>query len=193
LSKIMMENLPDQEIIDSVRKGNEADYSIIVDRYKDKAFSLLKRMLKNEQDAEETLQDCFIKAYNSLNNFKGDSKFSTWFYRIAYNTALTKLSSKKRKTENEMTSIDGHFDLRSDYDLVNSETKDLNKFINDLVNQLPEKHATVINLYYLNEMSCDEISNILNLSVSNIKVMLHRSRNALKNYIIENDLVEDLI
>ena len=189
----MMENLPDQEIIDSVRKGNEADYSIIVDRYKDKAFSLLKRMLKNEQDAEETLQDCFIKAYNSLNNFKGDSKFSTWFYRIAYNTALTKLSSKKRKTENEMTSIDGHFDLRSDYDLVDSETKDLNKFINDLVNQLPEKHATVINLYYLNEMSCDEISNILNLSVSNIKVMLHRSRNALKNYIIENDLVEDLI
>ncbi|MEJ2195170.1 MAG: sigma factor, partial [Ignavibacteriaceae bacterium] len=81
MSNNKMVNLPDQEIIDSVRKGNEADYSIIVDRYKDKAFSLLKRMLKNEQDAEETLQDCFIKAYNSLNNFKGESKFSTWFYR----------------------------------------------------------------------------------------------------------------
>lgn len=188
-----MEKLPDQDIIDSVRKGNEADFTIIVDRYKDKAFSLLKRMLKNEQDAEETLQDSFIKAYNSLNNFKGESKFSTWFYRIVYNTALTKLSSKKRKTENEMFSIDEHFDLKSDYDLVSSENKDLSKFINDLVNQLPEKHATVINLYYLNEMSCEEISNVLNISVSNVKVMLHRSRNALKNHIIKNDLIEDLI
>ena len=188
-----MVNPSDQEIIDSVRKGNEADYSIIVDRYKNKAFSLLKRMLKNDQDSEETLQDCFIKAYNSLNSFKGESKFSTWFYRIAYNTALTKLSSKKRKTENEMSSIDEHFNLTSDNDLVNSEKKDLNKFINDLVNQLPEKHATVINLFYLNEMSCEEISKVLSISVSNVKVMLHRSRNELKNHILENDLVEDLI
>jgi len=92
-----MNNLSDQEIIDSINRGNQSDYSIIVDRYKNKAFSLLMRMLKNQQDAEETLQDCFIKAYNSLGSFKGESKFSTWFYRIVYNTALTRLSSKKRK------------------------------------------------------------------------------------------------
>ena len=61
-----MKELSDQAILDSVIRGNQADYSIIVDRYKNKAFSLLKRMLKNEQDAEETLQDCFLKAYNSL-------------------------------------------------------------------------------------------------------------------------------
>jgi len=83
-----MKKLSDQQIIESVRDGNQSDYSIIVDRYKNKAFSLLKRMLKNEQDAEETLQDCFLKAYNSLNNFKGEAKFSTWFYRIVYNTAF---------------------------------------------------------------------------------------------------------
>jgi len=94
-----MINITDQEVIESVKKGNQADYSIIVDRYKNKAFSLLRRMLKNDFDAEEVLQDCFLKAYNSLNSFKGESKFSTWFYRIVYNTALTKLSSKKRKTE----------------------------------------------------------------------------------------------
>jgi RNA polymerase sigma-70 factor (ECF subfamily) len=187
-----MLNLSDQEIIDSVRKGNEADYSIIIDRYKNKAFSLLKRMLKNEFDAEEVLQDCFLKAYNSLGSFKGESKFSTWFYRITYNTALTKLSSKKRKTENEMSSIDEHFDLASDNDLVDSENKDLNELINELVNQLPEKNATVINLFYLNEMSCEEISKVLNISVSNVKVLLHRSRNALKQHIIKNDLGEEL-
>ena len=188
-----MNKLSDQEILDSVIRGNQADYSIIVDRYKNKAFSLLKRMLKNEQDAEETLQDCFLKAYNSLSNFKGEAKFSTWFYRIVYNTALTKLSSKKRKTENQMTSVDDHFDLKSDYDFRSSEKKDLSVFINDLVNQLPERFATVINLYYLNEMSCEEISEILEISVSNVKVILHRSRNALKDIIIEKNLVEELI
>jgi RNA polymerase sigma factor (sigma-70 family) len=92
-----MRNISDSEVIESVRKGNQADYSIIVNRYKNKAFSLLKRMLKNEFDAEEVLQDCFMKAFKSLNSFKGESKFSTWFYRIVYNTALTKLSSKKER------------------------------------------------------------------------------------------------
>jgi RNA polymerase sigma-70 factor (ECF subfamily) len=188
-----MKKFSDQEILDSVLRGNQADFAIIIDRYKNKAFSLLKRMLKNEQDAEETLQDCFLKAYNSLSSFKGEAKFSTWFYRIVYNTALTKLSSKKRKTENEMSSVDDHFDLKSDYDFSSSERKDLSVFVNDLVNQLPERFATVINLYYLNEMSCEEISEILEISISNVKVVLHRSRNALKDIIIEKNLVEELI
>ena len=188
-----MKKLSDQEIIDSVKLGNQSDYSMIVDRYKDKAFSLLKKMLKNAQDAEETLQDCFIKAYNSLSSFKGEAKFSTWFYRIVYNTALTKLSSKKRKTENEMSSVDEHFDLKSDYDYNVSERKDMSELIHELVNKLPEKHSAIISLFYLDEMSCEEISKVLNISLSNVKVMLHRSRNALKDIIIKNDLVEELI
>jgi len=150
-------------------------------------------MLKNEQDAEETLQDCFIKAYNSLSSFKGEAKFSTWFYRIVYNTALTKLSSRKRKTENEMSSVDEHFNLKSDYDYNVSERKDMSEFINELVNKLPEKHSAIISLFYLDEMSCEEISKALDISLSNVKVMLHRSRNALKDIIIENNLVEELI
>ncbi len=188
-----MKKLSDQEIIESIKLGNQSDYSIIVDRYKDKAFSLLKKMLKNEQDAEETLQDCFIKAYNSLSGFKGEAKFSTWFYRIVYNTALTKLSSKKRKTENEMSSVDEHFNLKSDYDYNVSERKDMSEFIIELVNKLPEKHSAIISLFYLDEMSCEEISKTLDISLSNVKVMLHRSRNALKDIIIENNLVEELI
>jgi len=188
-----MKKLSDQEIIDSIKLGNQADFSIIVDRYKDKAFSLLKRMLKNEQDAEETLQDCFIKAYNSLSSFKGEAKFSTWFYRIVYNTALTKLSSQKRKTENEMSSVHEHFDLKSDYDYNVSERKDMSEFINELVNKLPEKHSAIISLFYLDEMSCEEISKVLDISISNVKVMLYRSRNALKDIIIKNNLVKELI
>lgn len=188
-----MKNLTDWEIIESVKHGNQSDYSILVDRYKNKAFSLLKRMLKNEQDAEETLQDSFMKAYNSLNSFKGESKFSTWFYKIVYNSALTKLSSQKRKTEREMTSVEDHFDLKSDYDYNTSEKKDFSEFVSELVNKLPERFSAAISFYYLDEMSCEDISKVMNVSVSNVKVMLHRSRNALKDLIIEKNLVEELI
>jgi RNA polymerase sigma factor (sigma-70 family) len=106
-----MKNISDFDVIESVIRGNSADFSILIDRYKNKAFSMLRRMLKNEFDAEEVLQDCFLKAFNSLSSFKQESKFSTWFYRIVYNTALTRLSSKKRKIENEMSSVDEYFDL----------------------------------------------------------------------------------
>lgn len=188
-----MRNLSDQEIIDSVRRGNDSDYSIIVDKYKNKAFSMLKRMLKNEFDAEEVLQDCFLKAYNSLSTFKGEAKFSTWFYRIVYNTALTKLSSKKRKTESEMTSVEDHFNLESDYGSDEIEKTDLNKFIHNIVGKLPERYEAIITMFYLNEMSIDEISEVMGISVSNTKVMLHRSRNSLRDLIFKNRLTEELI
>ena len=188
-----MRNISDLEIIDSVRKGNDSDYSIIVNRYKNKAFSMLKRMLKNEFDAEEVLQDCFLKAYNSLDNFKGESKFSTWFYRIVYNTALTKLASKKRKIESEMSSLDNHLNLENDSDFTVTEKEDLTKFIYNLVNRLPERHAAIISMFYLDEMSCDEIGKVMNITVSNVKVMLHRSRNALKDLIMKDNLAEELI
>ena len=82
-----MKNLTDQQIIESILKGNNADFALLVDRYKDRAFSLLKRMLKNEMDAEEALQDAFLKMFNSLKDFRAESKFSTWFYKIVFNTA----------------------------------------------------------------------------------------------------------
>jgi len=188
-----MRNLSDQEIIDSVRKGNESDYSIIIDKYKNKAFSMLKRMLKNEFDAEEILQDCFLKAYNSLGNFKGEAKFSTWFYRIVYNTALTRLSSKKRKTETEMSSVEEHFDLESEYGSDEIEKNDVNRLIHDTISKLPERYSAIITMFYLNEMSIEEISEVMQITVSNVKVMLYRSRNALRDLIMKSKLAEELI
>lgn len=188
-----MKNLTDLEIIDSVKKGNQADYAIIIDRYKNKAFSLVKRMLKNEMDAEEVLQDCFIKAYQSLDSFRREAKFSTWFYRIVYNTTLTKLSGKKRKIELEMTSVEDHFDLESDYDFKISERKDMSEFVNGMVEKLPLNYSSVITMFYINEMSCEEISETLNTSVANVKVLLHRSRNALRDIMLKNNYAEELL
>lgn len=187
-----MKNISDFDVIQSVKKGNSADFSILVDRYKNKAFSLLKRMLKNEFEAEEILQDCFLKAYNSLSAFKRESKFSTWFYKIVYNTALTRLASKKRKLENEMSSLDDHFDLEYKSDFKDSEKQEISVLLKELIEKLPENHAAVISMFYLDEMSCEEIGIVMNLSVANVKVMLHRSRNSLKNLIIKNNLLEEL-
>ena len=188
-----MKNLTDLEIIDSVKRGNQSDYAIIVDRYKNKAFSLVKRMLKNEMDAEEVLQDCFVKVYDSLDTFRKESKFSTWFYRIVYNTTLTRLSSTKRKIESQMSSVDEHFDLESDYDFKILEKKDMAQFIKDMIEKLPENYSLVLTLHYFNDLSCEEISNTLNTSVSNVKVILHRSRNALRDLMLKNNYAEELL
>jgi RNA polymerase sigma-70 factor (ECF subfamily) len=103
------------------------------------------------------------------------------------------LSSKKRKIETEMSSLDDHLNLKNENDNVVSEKEDLTEFIYKLVNRLPERYAAIINLFYLEEMSCEEISKVMNISVSNVKVMLHRSRNVLKDLIMKDNLAEELI
>lgn len=188
-----MRELTDTEIIESVRKGNQSDFEILVDRYKNKAFSLLCSMLKDTMEAEEVLQDAFLKAYYGLKNFKHEAKFSTWFYRIVYNTALTRLSAKKRKIEKEMASIDEVLNLPDDYYSAQNEKKELAKFLDELINKLPANYASVITMFYLEGMSCEEISEVTNLTVSNVKVLLHRSRNALKDIVLKNNYTMELL
>jgi len=188
-----MKNLSDIEIIDSVRRGNSSDYALLVERYKNKAFSMLKRLLKNQMDAEEALQDSFLKAYNSLNSFKGESKFSTWFYRIVYNTAITILNAKKRQTEKEMISIDEEFEIESYDNEIYSKAENVNKYVLDMVEKLPPRNALIIILYYIDDMSLHEISRVMGLSLVNVKVMLHRSRTALKELVVKHNLQEELI
>lgn len=188
-----MQNLTDIEIIESIKKGNHSDYAILIDKYKDRAFSLLSRMIKNEMEAEEVLQDCFLRAFYALNNFRNDSKFSTWFYRIVYNTALTKLSTKKRKIENEMYSIDELKNLKSETDYKETEKKDISKFVNELIDRLPPNYSSVINMFYLDGMTCKEISEVMGLSFSNVKVILYRARNALKDILVQNDFEKELL
>ncbi len=188
-----MRELTDAEVIESVRKGNQSDFEILVDRYKNKAFSLLCNMLKDSMEAEEVLQDAFLKAYYGLNNFKQEAKFSTWFYRIVYNTALTRLSAKKRKIEREMTSIDEELNISDDTYTADSEKQELSLLLTELIDKLPPNYASVITMFYLEEMSCEEISEITNRSVSNVKVLLHRSRNALKDIVLKSNYTMEML
>ena len=185
-----MKKLSDIEIIDSVLKGNQGDYALLIDRYKDKAFSLLKRLLGNEMDAEEALQDSFLKAYNSLAGFRRDSKFSTWFYRITYNTGLTVVASKKRKVEQQMTSIDEHFEL-GDFDTeVYSTTTIAKEYLLKMIDKLPIRNALVLILFYIDDMSLNEICQVMDISLVNAKVLLHRSRNSLRDLLLKHNYQE---
>ena len=96
-------------------------------------------------------------------------------------------------TEIEMTSVEDHFDLGSDYNHMEIEIEDVKKFIKELINKLPERFSAVITMFYLNEMTIEEISQVTQLSVSNVKVMLYRSRNALRDLILKSNLAEELI
>ena len=188
-----MKNLTDIEIIDSVLRGNHNDYSLIINRYTDKAFSLLRRMLKNEMEAEEALQDAFIKAFNSLASFRKESKFSTWFYRIVYNTGLTIVSGKKRQIEQQMSSVDDIIHLGKFDDEIYSKSKDVKEYLMQMVEKLPIRNGLVLILFYIDNLSLNEISQVLDISLVNTKVLLHRSRNSLKDMLLKHNFQEELL
>ncbi|MDA3861601.1 MAG: sigma-70 family RNA polymerase sigma factor [Melioribacteraceae bacterium] len=188
-----MKKPSEEEIIESVKKGNHGDFALLIDMYKDRAFTLLKKMLKNEMDAEEALQDSFLKVFNSLSEFREESKFSTWFYRVVYNTALTIISSKKRKIIMEMSSVDDHFDLGDEDNKIYAQAENQNEYVLKIVDKLPVRNALVIILFYIDGLSLNEISKVLGISLVNTKVLLHRSRNGLRDLILKHNYQEVLL
>ena len=181
----MMKHLSDIEIIESVKRGNTADFSLLIKRYQDRAFSLLKRLLKNEMDAE---------AFNALKDFRQDAKFSTWFYKIVYNTGLTLIASNKRKLEQEMTSIDEHFELAADDDNeIYATSENARAYVLKIVDMLPVRNALVVILFYVDGLSLIEISQVLGTSLVNTKVLLHRSRNALRDLLLKHNYQEEML
>ena len=188
-----MQKLTDEQIIESIKKGNTTDFALLVDRYKDKGYSLLKKILRNEMDAEETLQDVFMKVFNSLDTFRFESKFSTWFYKITYNTGLTVVTSKKRQVEKEMSSIEDHYDLGEVDDKIYAESENVKDYVLKLVDKLPPRNALVLILFYIDDMSLKDISEIFEISLVNTKVLLHRSRNSLRDLILKHNYQEEIL
>ena len=188
-----MRHLSDIEIIESIKRGNTSDFSLLVNRYKDRAFSLLRRILKNELDAEEALQDSFLKVFNGLKDFRKDAQFSTWLYKIVFNTGLTVLSSKKRKIEQEMSSIDEEYDLGNYDNEIYGTADNVRQYILKMVDKLPVRGALVVILFYMDGLSLNEISQVMGTSLVNTKVLLHRSRNALKDLLLKHNYQEEML
>ncbi len=173
-------NKNDQYYIERVLKGDTASFSYLVNQYKNIVFNIVLRISKNKEDAEELVQDTFLKAFQKLNTFKSKSKFSTWLYRIAYNLAISKSRKKVIKTERFDDYINEIIDYESIFnELEHTELKERQKLIKTAIEELPEMDALLITLFYLNNLTIDEIYEITGLNKSNIKVRLYRARKKL--------------
>jgi RNA polymerase sigma factor (sigma-70 family) len=163
--------------IEAVRKGNVSAFSVLVERYQDMIYSLALKLLKNTEDAEEMAQDTFIKAFQKLNMYEGKSKFSTWLYSITYNACISELRKRRihfSSLEEQRFSDQDEMKIHSYF----SETKkeDQEKYLNLALSKLPEDDQVLVTLYYYENQSMDDISVITGLTVSNIKVKIHRAR-----------------
>lgn len=170
----------DQYYVDKVINGETNVFSELVERYKHMVFTLAFQILRNREEAEEVAQDTFLSVFNSLQKFKGDSKFSTWVYKIAYNRSLDYL--KKRKTTLVTETL-------KDYSVVTApleenildqiENKERSLEIKKALELLHPEERTIVTLYYYDELSSTEISKIVELSSNTVKVKLFRSRRKL--------------
>ena len=178
----MSTGLGDNEIISRVLRGEQNAYADLVNRYQNYVFTLVLRMIRSREDAEEVAQDIFIKAYRSLADFRGESKFSTWLYTIANTTSITFLRKKKL----EIHSLDNErvFELADSKDsgfranLVEQKSKV--SMVNQAIALLNPDDAEIITLFYKAEQNLEEIARILGLETNTAKVRLHRARGRLK-------------
>ena len=168
---------PETKLINRILKGEPSAFSKVVENYKNLVFSLALQMLKNHEEAEEVAQDTFIKVYSSLKSFKGDSKFSTWIYRITYNTCLDRIKKNKRKHgEEEKNTITENQIYTTKNALQEMEQKERSEKIKACLQYLPAEDAALLTLFYFEEKNLNELEEIINQSVNTIKVRLHRAR-----------------
>lgn len=190
---IKMDQKDDRYYINKVLEGDVQAFSYLVDKYKDMVFTLAVRILKNRENAEEVAQDAFLKVYQNLGKFRSKSKFSTWLYRIVYNTAISKVRVKQKTT---MSIEDQKFfeigdekqNVSISFDIENNKM-----ILQRLLNKLDESDRALITLYYLDGCKISEISEITGFNRSNIKVKLHRTRKKMQeelHRILKSEIVE---
>lgn len=183
----------DQHYINLILDGDTNAFAVLVNRYKDLVFTLALRMLKNKEEAEEVSQDAFVKAFKSLNSFKGNSKFSTWIYKITYNTSLDRLKKNRKHfndvpidefTEHQVKTLDNALD--------NLEKKERATAIQDCILLLPSEDGFLLTLYYFEEQTLEEMSKTVGLTPNNVKVKLFRARKKLAT-ILKRNLEPEII
>ena len=176
----------DMRLVGLALEGDYDAFTQIVTRYQDKAYRLAWSMVKNDDLAADVVQDAFLNVYRKLDSFKGDSRFSSWIYRVIVNAALMKLRKKRRRSEVALEALgptfldDGHhastvsqWSVRGDKAALN---KELREQIVAAVDELEPKYQTVFLLREVEGLTLSEIGDIMDLSVPAVKSRLHRAR-----------------
>jgi len=177
----------DSAYIKKVLDGSTDDFRYFIRKYKDQAFSVAVSVVKNEFDAEEVVQEAFIKAFKNLKSFRGKSEFKTWFYRIVINEAFKRI----QKTKDEIILPSGQNlpeseDFTDTYRGMNAEEQQV--LVAESLKKIPPKESLSLQLFYLEGNSMAEITNLTGWSEANVKVILHRARKHL--LLVVNTLIE---
>lgn len=186
-----MELEQDNIYIKRVLDGDRNAFAYLVDKYKSMVFTLALRITKNREEAEEIAQDAFVKAFQSLKSFQGKAKFSSWLYRIVYNTAISQI----RKQEQGRISIDEtnipeklYVDSRQNYKSLSDEER--KKYLEIALDSLHADERMFIILYYYEESNLEEIARIAGITKTNTKVKLFRARKKMLK-VLESYLKEE--
>ena len=166
--------------LQQIISGNARAYAFLVEKHKDMVLSIALKIVHNREDAEEIAQDSFVKAYQSISGFKNEAKFSTWLYRIVYNSAISKVRKKKLEVAPLEDSIINNYSEDSlDHSFFLVEEPDQFELLQKALKSLPEDENVIVSLFYQNDHSIEDISTITGLTVANVKVKLHRIRKKL--------------
>ena len=190
----MTTNYKETDLVEAIKQGDHWAFSVFMDTYKNLVFSLALKMLKEKEEAEEVAQDSFIKAFNGIENFKGDSKLSTWLYKIVYYACLDRI--KKKKSSYGTISLEDRYDI-SDHDALDAskimEDKDLKREVKRCFDKIDEEDAFLLTLFYFEEQSLEEIGKLLDITTNNAKVRLYRARKKMASVFkehLESELIE---
>lgn len=177
-----MEEPSDLELVERTKAGDTEAYSQLVRRHQHTIYNLCYRFMRNPSAAEDMAQEAFLKGFRMLRGFRGDSAFSTWMYRVACSVCLTEL--KRRKRRGEIALSDEHAAHLHEAPPAPSDTSEI---IRRCVTKLPEKYALIITMYYLKEITYEEIAEVMDIPMGTLKTWMHRARNQLRN-IVEKEL-----
>lgn len=174
--------MDEKQLIKQVLEGDSSSFSYFVDTYQDMAMTIAFRLLRNRQDAEDVVQNAFVKAYYNLHTYRSTSKFSTWFYQIVYNTAITaynKIKGLQEVHDVENKVIEPLLSRSNPADSM--EEQEQKEKVERAIEQLPKSEAIIVSLYYIEEYSVKEIAEIMSLNKSNVKIKLFRARKLLED------------
>ncbi len=181
----------DQVLVDSVLNGNKRAFELLVRKYQRKLMRLVLYFVKDHAEAEDVVQETFIKAYRALSKFRGDSAFYTWLYRIGVNTAKNYLMSQRRRVP---TSTDTDSQNAETFDEASGlresttpesylESKQLAQTVNDAMASLPEELRVAISLREIEGLSYEEIAELMECPIGTVRSRIFRAREAIANKI----------
>jgi RNA polymerase sigma-70 factor (ECF subfamily) len=186
----------DPELVAMAKAGDKDAFGVLVERHESKIYGLCIKMLGNPEDAEDVLQEVFIKAFQALPGFREEARFSTWLYRIAHNACLMRIRKKKLET----VSLDRPLDVEEGHikrDVTDWSTdpridvmsEELSSVLTRHINELSPDNRIVFVLRDIHGLSTDDTANVLGLSVPAVKSRLHRARlylrERLSDYMVE--------